>query len=94
MVLQAKVAKEHRVTLAYHDNPKEFFGYVNKHKPRAPVGSLFSSDRHMVTDDGERAREFNNYFSNVFRVEDVDNIPDPVIVHAGENTYRHRLCRT
>ena len=32
------------------------------------------------------AREFNNYFSNVFTVEDVDNIPDPVIVHAGENT--------
>ena len=32
------------------------------------------------------ARLFNNYFSNVFTVEDVDNIPDPVIVHAGENT--------
>ena len=30
--------------------------------------------------------QFNNYFSNVFTLEDLDNITDPVIVHAGENT--------
>ena len=86
MVRQAKVAKEHRVALACHDNPKEFFGYVNNHKPRAPLGAVFSSDGHLVTYDEEMAREFNNYFGNVFIVENVENIPDPVIVHAGENT--------
>ena len=32
MVRQAKVAEEHRVALSCHDSPKEFFGYVNKHK--------------------------------------------------------------
>ena len=38
------------------------------------------------------AREFNNYFSNVFTVEDVDNIPDSVIVHAGEYTITDIDC--
>ena len=86
------VAEEHRVALACHDNPKEFFGYVNKHKPRAPLGPVFSVDGHLLTNDEEMARELNNYFSNVFTVEDVDNIPDPVIVHAGENTITDIDC--
>ena len=46
---------------------------------------MFFSDGHLVTDDKEMAREFNNYIGNVFTVKDVDNIPDPVIVHAGGN---------
>ena len=92
MVRQAKVAEEHRVALACHDNPKEFFGYVYKHKPRAPLGPVFSVDGHLLTNDEEMAREFNNYFSNVFTDYDVDNIPDPVIVHAGENTITDIDC--
>ena len=92
MVRQAKVAEEHRVALACHDNPKEFFGYVNMHKPRAPLGPVFSVDGHLLTIDEEMAREFNTYFSNVFTVEDIDNIPDPVIVHAGENTLTNIDC--
>ena len=84
MVRQAKVAEEHRVALACHDNPKEFFGYVNKHKPRALLGPVFSADGHLLTND--EAREFYTYFSNVFTFEDVDNLLDPLIVHAGENT--------
>ena len=86
MVQQAKVAEEHRVALECHDNPKEFFGYVNKHKPRAPLSPVFSADGHLLTNDEEMDREFNTYFSNVFTVEDIDNIPDPVIVQEGENT--------
>lgn len=92
MVRQAKVAEEHRVALACHDNPKEFFGYVNKHTSRAPLGPVFSSDGHLVTDDEGMAREFNTYFSNVFTVEDEDNIPDPVIVHGDENTLTDIDC--
>ena len=37
------------------------------------------------------ARKFNTYFSNVFTVEDIDNIPDPVIVHAGDNALTRSL---
>ena len=58
---KAKVAEEHRVVLVFYDNPKEFFGYINEHKPCAPLGPMSSSDRHLVTDDEEMAREFNNY---------------------------------
>ena len=47
---------------------------------------MFSNDWHLVTGEEEMAKEFNNYFSNVFTVEDADNIPDPVIVHAGKYT--------
>ena len=92
MVRQAKVAEEHRVALVCHDNPKEFFGYVKKHKPSAPLGPVFSADGHLLTNDEEMAREFNTYFINVFTVEDIDNIPDPVIVHAGENTLTDINC--
>ena len=46
---------------------------------------MFSSDGDFVTDE-EMAREFNTYISIVFTVEDVDYIPDPIIVHASENT--------
>ena len=45
-----------------------------------------------MTNDEEMAREFNNYFSNVFTVEDVDNIHDPDIIHAGENTITDIDC--
>ena len=58
----------------------------------ASIGPVLSSDWHLVTNDEEMARELNNYFSNVFTVEDVDNIPDPVIVQAGENTLTDIDC--
>ena len=75
MVQQAKVVEEHSVALACQDNPKELFAYVNKHTPRALLGAVFSSDRHLVTNDEEMAGEFNTCFSYVFTVEDVDDIP-------------------
>ena len=81
-----------RVALACPNNPKEFLVYVNKHKPCASLGPLFSSDGHFVTNDEEMAREFNNYIVNVFTVEYVDNIPDPVIIHAGENSLTDVDC--
>ena len=47
---------------------------------------------HLLTNGKEIAIEFNTYFSNVFTVEDIDNIPDPSIVHAGENTLTDIDC--
>ena len=69
MVRQAKSAEEHRVALACHDNPKEFFVYVNKHKPRAPLGPVFSADGHLLTNDEEmasvkRAQQHTPYKNN------------------------------
>ena len=90
MVGQAKVTEEHRVALACHDNSKEFIGYINKHKPRGPLGPVFSTDGHLLANDEEMANEFNKYFSNVFTVEDEHT--HPVIVHAGENTLTDIDC--
>ena len=58
----------------------------------APLGPVFSVDGYLLTNDENMAREFNTYFSNVFTVEDIDNIPDLVIVHAGENTLTDIDC--
>ena len=40
----------------------------------------------------QTVREFKTYFSVVFTVEHVDNIPDPVIVHGCENPLRDIDC--
>ena len=84
MIRQAKVAKEHRVAFSCKDNPKEFFGYVNKQRPRAPLGPVLSDNGQLVTSDRDIATKFNNYFSSVFTLENINNIPNPVVVHAGE----------
>ena len=69
MVRQAKVSEEHRVDLVCHNNPKEFFGYVSKHEPRAPLGPVHSSDGHLETVDEEMAMEFNNIIlAKLYRV--------------------------
>ena len=69
-----------------------FVMLTSKLVQHALQGSMFSSDRHLVTDGEEMAREFNTYFSNAFNVEDVDNIPDADIVHARENTLTDIDC--
>ena len=82
LVREAKVAEEHRVALACKANPKEFFGYVNKYKPRTPLGPIVTDDGTLVSDNLAIATKFNEYFSSVFTVED-DNLPPPVIVYDG-----------
>ena len=86
MVGQTKIAWEPVVALPFHDDPNELFCYVNKDTPHAPLGPMFSSDKHLVTDVEEISREFNSYFSNIFTVSYVNNIPGTVIAHASENT--------
>ena len=51
---------------------------------QATLGPMFSSDGHLVTDDEEMARVFNTYFCR--------NIPDPVIIQAGENNLTDIDC--
>ena len=84
MIRQAKVAEEHRVAFSCKDNPKEFFGYVNKQRPRALLGPVLSDNGQLVTNNRDIATKFNNYFSSVFTVENMDNLPNLVAVHAGD----------
>jgi len=83
MVRQAKASEEGRVALACKDNPKEFYGYVNSHRVRKPMGPLQSSNGELVTEKLDIAREFNEYFSSVFTVEQA-GLPDPVVVYRGD----------
>lgn len=85
MVRRAKVAEEHRVALACRENPKEFFGFVNSYKPRVPLGPVLDNDGALVTSSVGIAREFNEYFSSVFTVEDNDALPEPVVVYDGDD---------
>ena len=70
MVRQAKAAEEHRVALVCHNNPNEFFGYVNKHKPRAPLGPVFSADEHLLTNDEEMATSPKRVSSRILGTTD------------------------
>ena len=92
MVRHAKVSEEHRVALTCRDNPKEFYGYVNRHKPRTPIGPVMSDTGSLVTSSVGIAREFNNYFTSVFTVENAENIPAPVLIYDGEDTLDEIRC--
>ena len=92
MVRHAKVSEEHRVCLACRDNPKEFYGFVNRHRPRTPLGPVTSDAGDLVTSSAGIAREFNRYFTSVFTVEDVRNIPAPVIVYDGVEVLDEIRC--
>ena len=56
MVRQAKNVEEHREDLVCLDNPKEFFGYVNKHGQCEPLDPMFSSEGHFETNNEEMNR--------------------------------------
>ena len=84
MIRQGKVTEEHRFAFSCKDNPKEFFGYVNKQRPRAPLGPVLSDNGQLVPNNRDIATEFNNYFSSVFAVENMNNLPDSVVMHAGD----------
>lgn len=92
MVRVAKVSEEHRVARACRNNPKEFYRFVNSHKPRTPLGPVMSDDGTLVTNNADIAREFNEYFSSVFTVEDLHEVPEPVIVYDDVNTLNEIRC--
>lgn len=92
MIRRAKVTEEHRVCRACRDNPKEFFVYVNSHKPRVPLGPVVDDNGFLVTSDAQIASEFNNYFVSVFTTEDVANVPNPVITYNGEDSLVEIRC--
>ena len=95
MIRQAKFAEEHRVAFSCKENPKEFFGYVNKQRPRAPLGTVLSDNGQLVTSNRDIATEFNNYFSSVFTAENINNILDPVVANSCQrHLKKHRLPRT
>ena len=63
--------------LAYDENPKSFYRYVNsKRKVKTGLSEIKRQDGTFATTDAEKAKELNDYFKRVFVVEDATNIPD------------------
>jgi len=61
-------------------NPKAFYKkdykYVNsKLKTRSSVADLRTDDEKVISCDTEKANVFNEFFSSVYTVEDVVNMP-------------------
>ena len=62
------------------EDSKSFYNYVrNKQKRKERVGPLKGNDRseEVIVDDEEAAEVLNKYFSSVFTLEDLGNIPEP-----------------
>ena len=58
-------------------NPKAFWKYVkSKSKTKSGVNCIEKEDGSMATDDQEKAKLLNNFFSSVFTKEDQTNIPN------------------
>ena len=58
-------------------NPKAFYRYVNgKLKTRANIANLRTVDGREISEDKDRAEEFNRFFGSVYTKEDTRNIPD------------------
>ena len=57
-------------------DPKAFYKYVNtKLKTRNRITNLTGDDGTIISEDGDKAEVFSNFFSKVFTVEDMQNVP-------------------
>jgi hypothetical protein len=83
-VRDSKRDNERRVALASKDNPKEFFQHVNSRKPaRACIGSIKTDLGELLSSNADVADELNRFFTSVFTIENVVNMPEPAIVYDG-----------
>ena len=78
-VTTAKRNKEINVAANSKLNPKEFYRYVNERRIcKDPVGPLMGPDGELLNSDEDNANVFNTFFSSVFTIEDMDNLPEMV----------------
>ena len=77
---RAKIEFESTLARNVKNDCKSFFSYI-KTKQRSVVrtGPLKNSTGDIVIGDTESAELLNEYFSSVFTVEDVANIPNTVV---------------
>ena len=68
--------REREIAKQSKKNPKAFFRYVNvKLKTRSKIADLKTEDGEGISDDTEKACEFNKFFSSVYTREDLHSIP-------------------
>src|SRR6218665_1083993 len=71
---------EQKLSRNVKEDSKSFYNYVrSKQKRKERVGPLKRDDgsEEVIVDDEEAAEVLNKYFSSVFTLEDLSNIPEP-----------------
>ena len=81
-----KAIKDYETKLSQNikRDSKSFYNYMkSKQKRNTKIGPLKNNQGIMVTDNEETAEMLNKYFGSVLTQEDTKNIPEPMLLFAG-----------
>ena len=82
-IISQKKLFEKNIASNIKTNPKIFWNYVKfSTGGQKDIPTLKNSDGNSVTDNMEKAELFNEYFSDVFTIEDLSNIPNLQVVNS------------
>jgi hypothetical protein len=85
-VRNAKLQMERRIMNKAKKDPKAFHGYVRRNtKVKDMVGPLTNEDGTVITEDSVTAQVLNDYFSSVFTVESMENMPEAAQIFTGRD---------
>ena len=89
MVKRSKIENEHRVAAAANRNPKVFYAHVNSRKPvKSAIGPLKDEQSNIISCDEGMADLLNRYFTTVYTVEDLQEIPSVPVFYQGTKPLR------
>ena len=84
LVRKAKLDNEDRIAARAKENPKEFFQHVNSRKPiKSTIGPLKDKDGKIISSDEGMGELLNEYFANVYTIEDTSELPTTLIKYEG-----------
>ena len=76
IVKREKRNKELNIARICKHNPESFYSYINERRiVRDNIGSIKTLDGIVITTDNDMANTMNNYFSSVFTIEQLKNVP-------------------
>ena len=76
IVKQEKRNKELCISRICKHNPITFYSYINEWRiVRDNIGPLKTLDEIVITTDNGMANTMNNYFSSMFTIEQLNNVP-------------------
>jgi len=81
----AKRNFEQKLAKDVKNDNKSFFSYVrSKQRTVEKIGPIKDSLGNIITKDKDVSCLLNNYFSSVFTLEDIHNIPEPIMIFKGD----------
>ena len=68
--------KELSIARICKHNPRTFYSYINESRiVKDKIGPLETLEGIVITTDNDMANIMNNYFSSVFTIEQLNNVP-------------------